>query len=129
MKTLLVVALMILMGGVAYAQTTRADSARILKAVKADLKKFKLDKRLWKDFKDRQFGVTSDHFKPVKASVSDSTLLNDSVYVRAYRAGAAKKTSKRHTTGHYFLFAGGASIIILAAAMLTAVALAFSAWN
>nr|WP_294948459.1 hypothetical protein [uncultured Mucilaginibacter sp.] len=105
------------------------DSLAIVKIVKADLKNFKLDKQLWKDFKARQFGVTSDHFKPVKAGVSDSTLLNDSVYVKAYRAGAAKKTSKRHTTAHYFLFAGGASIIVLAVVVLTAVAVALSAWN
>ncbi|WP_426670907.1 hypothetical protein ACPPVU_06670 [Mucilaginibacter sp. McL0603] len=61
--------------------------------------------------------LTSDYFKPVASAVSDTTLLTDSVYVKAYREKAWQRTRHRRTAGHYVLIAGivdaGAAVIVL----------------
>jgi len=61
----------------------------------------------------------SDLFKPRASIVSDVTLLNDSVYVTAFRMAAWQKARHRRTAGHYVLFGG---ILAFSALVLTAVA-------
>lgn len=59
--------------------------------------------------------LTSDYFKPVASAVSDTTLLKDSVYVKAYREKAWQRTRHRRTAGHYAWMTGtvvaGATVI------------------
>ena len=111
------------------AQNAKTDS--IVKIATADAQNFQLKKpdmeKFRMDRRDQQVGVrnpskmfdrnymeqvrtqkvdyTSDYFKPTKAMVSDSTLLKDSVYVKAFRDAAYNKTVKRHA-GHYIAIFG-----------------------
>lgn len=87
---------------------------------KADAKKFRLDKQLWKQFKQKHFPENSDYFKPTLASASDTTMLKDSAYVSAFRKNAYKNTLHRHTAGHYVLIYGGitAGVVIIASIII-----------
>ncbi|WP_183575629.1 hypothetical protein HDF18_17170 [Mucilaginibacter sp. X5P1] len=66
----------------------------------SDAHKFRLNDADMKKFRKDRHNSTSDYFKPVKTSVSDTTLLQDSAYVKAYRAAAYNKTRKRRTVWH-----------------------------
>jgi hypothetical protein len=108
-KTLkLCLLLLIITMPVALCQQTRVDS--VAKAARKDVKHFKLDNPLWKQFKHKRFAPTSDYFKPNTTDVSDTSLLKDSTYVNTYRMRAYKSTLHRHTAGHYFLVYGGITI-------------------
>jgi hypothetical protein len=50
-----------------------------------DAQYFKLDKKTMKKFKAGNFPSTSDYFKPTAYYASDAALLNDSLYVKAFR--------------------------------------------
>jgi hypothetical protein len=84
------------------AQTPNRDS--ITRIAKQDAELFWLNKKDLKTFRKDRHNYTSDFFKPIKAVVSDTALLKDSVYVKAYRRIAFEKTRKRHTIGHYVLW-------------------------
>lgn len=87
-----------------HAQTLSRDS--LVKLANADVRNFKLNRSDFKRFRKSRSNSYSDLFKPTKATVADTTLLTDSVYVNAFRNAAYGKTRKRHTTGHYFLIGG-----------------------
>lgn len=59
----------------------------------------------------------SAYFKPTIATTADTSLLKDSVYVRAFRAQAYKNTINRHPAIHYIgigvAVAGAVGLVIL----------------
>ncbi|MBS1519590.1 MAG: hypothetical protein JST50_01235 [Bacteroidetes bacterium] len=107
----------------------------------ADARKFKLDRARLKKFRQNRHNLAreyfalggsepggfsnyrrnrelaSDYFKPVASAVSDTALLNDSVYVKAYREKAWRRTRHRRTAGHYVWVSGtalaGAEVIAI----------------
>ena len=90
--------------GSLFAQNTSHDS--IAKIGTADGKKVRLDATERKRFKADRNNYTSDLFKPNPGLVSDTTLLKDSVYVKAFRMTAYTKAYKRRTIAHYVLIGG-----------------------
>jgi len=95
----------------------------VLKAADKDSRLFKMDKAVWKQFRNKHFAYTSDYFKPQAANVGDTAMLSDSVYVTAYRQAAYARTLHRHTTGHYILVYGG---IYFVATVITFIAVFIS---
>jgi hypothetical protein len=93
------------------AQTISRDSAMAERA-NTDVKGFKLDANTFKQFKARHFAYTSDHFKPTGSIASDTSLLKDSAYVKAFKMAAYKKTLHRRTTGHYVLIVGSIVVVV-----------------
>jgi hypothetical protein len=57
-----------------------------------------------------QIDYTSDYFKPSKTTTKDTALLNDSVYVKAFRNAAYQHTTARRTAGHYIAIWGGVAV-------------------
>jgi hypothetical protein len=57
-----------------------------------------------------QINYTSDYFKPSKITTKDTALLNDSVYVKAFRNAAYQHTTVRRTAGHYIAIWGGVAV-------------------
>ena len=115
-KPILILALVLLHFTVV-AQTPYRDS--INRIAQQDAELFWLNKKDLKTFRKDRHNYTSDFFKPSKAVVSDSTLLKDSVYVKAYRRFAFEKTSKRRTIGHYVLLWYAALSLILGVGFMT----------
>jgi len=101
----------------AEAQTPSRDS--ITRIAKQDAELFWLNKKDLKTFRKDRHNYTSDYFKPVKTVVSDTALLKDSVYVKAYRRVAFEKTRKRRTIGHYVLWGYAALALTLGVAYAT----------
>ena len=77
------------------------DRESILTAAKIDAYKFHLSKVDLKKFKRSGRKSTSDFFKPLKENISDSTLVDDSLYVKKYREITYRKTLKRHNVAYY----------------------------
>jgi hypothetical protein len=96
----------------ANAQSISRDSA-MTESAKADAKNFKLDRNAMGQFRARHFPNTSDHFKPTASMVSDTSLLKDSAYVKAFKMAAYQKTLHRRTTGHHVLIAGSILVVVL----------------
>lgn len=92
------------------AQQTKRDSvinraakdAKFLKLSDTDLKRFKADKA----------NYSADFFKPNPGTTADSTLLADSVYVKAFRSEAYKRYVSKRSVGHYALLGVGAYVVI-----------------
>jgi len=57
-----------------------------------------------------QIDYTSDYFKPTKATTKDTTLIRDSIYVKAFRDAAYQHTTARRTAGHYIAIWGGVTV-------------------
>lgn len=118
MKTLLLaLMLMVIAPGLKGQQTISRDSAMIEMA-NSDVKSFQLERSTWKRFKEHHFPGSSDYFKPTRLNSSDTSLLNDSTYVKAFRAAAYKKTLHRRTAGHKTLLIGGISLAVIAVVSL-----------
>ena len=113
--SLTIVILLSLLALKAQAQNLREDS--IKKIAITDAKKFKLDKADLRVFRRNRSNLASDYFKPVRAAVSDTALLKDSVYVKAYREKAWNRTRHRRTVWHYAwmteAIVGGAEVVAL----------------
>ena len=97
--------------------TTKTDT--ITKAAKRDAKNFRLSDSLWRSNRRYHYPATSDYFKPAKKDVKDIALLNDSVYVSAFRQYAYKQNKHRRTVGHHILVgveitAGVAALALIA---------------
>jgi hypothetical protein len=91
----------------------------LVKVAQLDVKKFRLNDTDMNKFKTNRHNANSDYFKPGKSGVSDTTLLADSVYVKAYRTAAYNKTRKRRTVWHHvwvgaLFFEAVGSIVIMA---------------
>jgi len=115
-KPILILALMLSILAAA-AQTLYRDS--INRIAQQDAELFWLNKKDLKTFRKDRHNYTSDFFKPSRAVVSDSTLLKDSVYVKAYRRFAYEKTRKRRTIGHYVLWGYAVLALTLGVAYAT----------
>ena len=98
-----ILCLMVLVFSTTAGMCLTAKTDTITKAAKRDAKNFKLSDSLWKLSRRDSFPSTSDYFKPKKADVKDITLLNDSVYVAAFRQYAYKQNKHRRTAGHHIL--------------------------
>lgn len=98
------------------AAATRAEiDAAHFKLNKADLAQFRKDRAAYRSNTRSNLSLNgnkihseynkidymSDFFKPTRQTTTDTTLLNDSVYVRAFRSIAYKKTTNRHSAMHY----------------------------
>jgi hypothetical protein len=100
--------------------TAQEKSKNAAKTARTDVRKyFKLSDEKMKVFRKNRGNSTSDFFKPSQESVSDPALLQDSVYVKAYRESAYNNTTLRKTAGHYFLltgigFVGAAAVVAIA---------------
>ena len=110
--------IIVLLAGVttatARAQTTPPDS--LVRIAQEDAKSFRLNDADFKKFRKNRRNSGSDYFKPQAANLSNRALLNDSVYVMAYRQAAYAKTHHRHTAGHYILWGGvGLAVVVLVA--------------
>jgi hypothetical protein len=111
----------------AKAQTTGTDS--LIRIARADAKNFRLNDANFKKFRKNRRNSSSDYFKPVAANVSNSALLNDSVYVAAFRQEAYAKTRHRHTAGHYVLWGGAAVAVVVLVAAAAANNSVLTGWN
>jgi len=74
------------------AQNKAADLETLTNKARFDARRFRRDKTQLSKFKTFNFPTSSDYFKPRALSVSDSTLLRDSVFVNAYRTAAFYNT-------------------------------------
>jgi hypothetical protein len=115
MKALLFTSLLMIAVFGTNSQTISRDSA-MAESANADTKNFKLDQNTMGQFRARHFPNTSDHFKPTASMVSDTSLLKDSAYVKAFKMAAYQKTLHLRTTGHHVLIAG--SILVVAVVVL-----------
>lgn len=102
-----------------FSQSIHPDS--IKKMAAADAEKFKISDENLKKFRSERSKHTSDIFKPTTNTTSSVLLLNDSVYVKAYRQAAHQNTKdnnkvvkKRSTIGTVGYVAGGLAIVALA---------------
>jgi len=105
--------LFLISGTQVFAQVAKNDSTDLkTKIAENDAKNFKLDKEIRKKYKKHHFDYHSDYFKPNESTVSNTSLLKDSVYVKAYRRAAYIRNIKRRTAGHYVIV--GAEVLIVA---------------
>jgi hypothetical protein len=90
---------------------------RIIEAAKMDGRRLRLSAIQREKFIADKKNSNSDLFKPRIGIVSDATLINDSVYVKAFRATAYKKAYRyrKRTTGHYVLVGGIIAVSAVAA--------------
>jgi hypothetical protein len=98
------------------AQTTHRDS--VVRIAQEDAKNFKLSSADKERFKQDKDNYSSDLFKPTDRIASDNKLLQDSVYVKAFRAAAYSKVRNKRTAGHYVLLGVGGYVVISAVAVL-----------
>jgi len=98
------------------AQTTHRDS--VTHIAQEDAKNFKLSDADKERFKQDKDNYSSDLFKPTDRIASDNKLLQDSVYVKAFRAAAYSKARNKRTAGHYVLLGVGGYVVISAVAVL-----------
>lgn len=95
-----------------------AKTDTIKEAAKRDAKNFSLSDSLWKLNRRDHYPATSDYFKPTKADVKDITLLNDSVYVQAFREYAYKQNKHRRTVSHHILVGAEIAAGVATAALI-----------
>ncbi len=129
MKIIILILLLFDLTSNLFAQDKKTDST-VLKAKFAisDAKHFKLDKQVWKAYRKHGINYTSDYFKPTTINTAHSELLTDSVYVKAFREAAYKKTTRKRTFGHYVLVGGGiyvAAIVVGGVVAIIGIALGF----
>ena len=84
----------------------RADTTIAVKQAEKDAHGFKLSKADLKIFRQNRKNSTSDFFKPTTTSTANAAMLQDSVYVKAYRAEAYHNALGQRTTAHYILVDG-----------------------
>jgi len=106
-----------------------AGTDSVTSIAKADAKNFRLNAEDFKKFRKNRRNSSSDYFKPSAANVSNSALLNDSVYVQAYRYAAYTKTRHRRTAGHYILLGGAALTVVVLVATAAAATSVLTDWN
>lgn len=98
-----------------FSQTIQPDSVK--KIAVADAEKFKISDENIKRFKSERSRKTSDIFKPTANTTSNVQLLNDSVYVAAFKQAAHQNTKntikvkKSSTIGTVGYVAGGLALV------------------
>lgn len=126
MKTSLFIFFAILVVSGSAAQTISHDSLMV-EIANTDVKTFKLNGNKLKQFRVHHFSPSSDYFKPTPVNTSDTSLLKDSTYIKAFKQAAYNKTLHRRTTGHYVLIIGSIAIgVTLIIAAITGSALSNS---
>ncbi|MBW4889853.1 hypothetical protein KXQ82_09005 [Mucilaginibacter sp. HMF5004] len=101
------------------AQTMHRDS--VTKIARDDARNFKLNENDKERFKLDKDNYSSDFFKPTDKIASDNKLLQDSVYVKAFRAAAYSKARGKRSLGHNVLV--GVGIYVVASAVAAVVVL------
>ncbi|TDO19605.1 hypothetical protein [Pedobacter duraquae] len=127
MNKLIYILILLCCSKILFAQKTRQDS--ILNIARIDVKRHKISRKAFAIFRKDRGNFSSDYLKPDSSTTSDFTLLKDSGYVQAYRAGMYKKTRTRRTTGHYILLGGAiytAASLIAALVIIIALANGFN---
>ncbi|MGF7038820.1 hypothetical protein [Mucilaginibacter lappiensis] len=124
MKALLFTSLLFIAAFGTNAQTISRDSA-MFEIANTDAKRFKLDHNTMGQFRAHHFPNTSDHFKPTASMVSDTSLLKDSAYIKAFKMAAYQKTLHRRTTGHHVLIIGSIAVAVV---VIVGV-IALGSWN
>ena len=114
MKTLLLALMLMVAAPELKGQQSISRDSAMIEMANSDVKSFQLERTAWKRFKQHNFPISSDYFKPTRLNSSDTALLNDSTYVRNFRAAAYKKTLHRRTGGHKALLIGGISLAVIA---------------
>jgi len=100
-----------------FSQSTNPQSVKQIAIT--DANNFKLSEANLKRFKNERSDHTSDLFKPTLSTTSNASLLNDSVYVKAFRQAAHKNTrssnkvKKNSTMGTVGYVAGGVAVVAL----------------
>lgn len=84
----------------------RTDTTIAIKQAEKDAHGFRLNKADLKLFRQNRKNSTSDLFKPTAATTANAAMLQDSVYVKAYRAEAYHNALGQRTTAHYILVDG-----------------------
>ncbi|HZY36226.1 MAG TPA: hypothetical protein VFE53_06235 [Mucilaginibacter sp.] len=102
-----------------------ADIARIITVAKTDGRRLHLSTAQRQKFNADNKNAGSDLFKPALSTVSDTLMLSDSVYAKAFRAAAYKKAFgyRKRTAGHYILVGGIAAASAVAAFFVIGVSL------
>ena len=120
-KTFSLLLLLTLAFSFAFSQGTENNNDAIIMAAKKDAKNFRFNEGNKKAIIKNLHNPESDYFKPTSMYVSQSSLLNDSLYVKTFKIYANKKIRSRRTT-KTLLFVGGGVIIVLATVIAAAVA-------
>jgi hypothetical protein len=107
-------------------QDSLADVARIITMAKTDGRRLHLITPQRQKFIADKKNAGSDLFKPTLSTVSDTLMLNDSVYAKAFRMAAYKKAFgyRKRTAGHYVLVSG----IVAASAVAAFFVIGISIW-
>jgi len=124
MKKLLMFTMLALAVSAGCAQTTHRDS--VGRAALDDVKNFKLSREERERFKADKDNYSSDLFKPTERTTPDSRLLQDSVYVKAFRAAAYARARNKRSAGHYVLLGVGGYVVLSAVATLVVLGVLFS---
>ena len=91
-----------------------------VRIAKKDARHFKLSKDELKIFKAENLPNTSDYLKPNRDYTSDPAMLDDSAYVKAFRAVAFNKalSQEEHPNRKGFLIAGGVTVTVVVVLIL-----------
>jgi hypothetical protein len=97
--------------------------ARTITMAKTDGRRLRLTTAERQKFNNDKKNAGSDLFKPALSTVSDTLMLSDSVYAKAFRLAAYKKAFayRKRTTGHYILVGGIVAASAVAAVLIVAV--------
>ena len=107
-------------------QDSLAGVARIINMATTDGRRLRLSTAQRQKFNAEKKNAGSDLFKPALNTVSDTLMLSDSVYTKAFRTAAYKKAFgyRKRTTGHYILVGG----IVAASAVAAFFVIGISLW-
>jgi len=123
MKTLVIVFLLIAFTGPGLLAQVPARRDSVKKIAQRDAIELKLSKAELKNFKKYRSNYNDDFFEPDKTTTPDTTLLRDSVYVKAFRLEAYKRYKHKRTAAHYVIvgevFLTSIFLILLVAALAT----------
>jgi hypothetical protein len=85
-----------------FAQKAQPDSVTIkIELAKADARHFRPNKQIRTARKNRLLLNSSDYFMPTANTVSNSKLLTDSVYVKAFKDAAYNRSIHNGKTSYY----------------------------
>ena len=91
-------------------QSKRLPADSLKKAIQTSIDLFKPSSADYRHFRKSNYNYQSDLLKPTPATVPDTLLLKDSLFVREYRNAAYAKIRNRRSTGHHFLVGGTIAI-------------------
>jgi hypothetical protein len=111
MRKALAIIMLLTFNGFISVSAQQNTNKKTIKIARSDVgRRFVLTKEEYKLYKKDKGNTTSDLFKPNSNTVSDTTLLADSVYVKAYRNFAYIKARSR-ADSRLIVIAGGTIIV------------------